>query len=273
MRRLGLFAITLGFACGTTATGFGAEPASAPPADFKLKIAVFTARAEPFHQLEIVVHKGRAYVFPAGPRLEVTLYDPDTARLEIFDLDRRVRTEVMLAKLEKFRTELHAAIAAASDRRAAKGGKANRVAADMSRDLIDPKFTAAFDAETRTLRLTNPTVEVDAKGDNEADPARLALIAGTLKALETLDAMNSPQGMPPFAQLEVLRVLIQEHHLRPAEISILYRLAGPPTKRRWAYVLVPELTAREIEALARVNGMRDRCKFLKYVDYQPAAAK
>ena len=113
------------------------------------------------------------------------------------------------------------------------------MAAAKSRDLIDPHFTATFDASARRLRLTNKSVEVDAQGETEPDGLRLALISQTLAALVKLDSLRDPQGIPPFPRLEALEALTAGHRLRPSELTFLYRLSGPPQKLRWTYRLEP----------------------------------
>jgi hypothetical protein len=56
--------------------------------------------------------------------------------------------------------------------------------------------------------------------------------------------------------------------LRPTEVSILYRLAGPPRKMRTTYLLVPSLTDRELEALARVDRLRRTAPSLSFTRYE-----
>ncbi len=229
-------------------TSGGAEPVPVQPADFKLVIERFGVQKEPLGTAELVVHRGRAFHFVSGADLEVIVFEPSTARLELVDLDHKTRSDVSLKKLDTFVEKLHGAIATANAKRDARGGKANQVAAAMSRDLIDPHFTANYDTSAHRLRLTNRSVEVEARGEAESDQPRLALIAQMLTALAKLESLRDPQGIPPFARLEVLEAMTAGHRLRPAELTFLYRLAGPPRKFRWTYRLEPKLTEREVEA-------------------------
>lgn len=246
----------------------GAAPDRVPPIDFKLVIENFGVRKEPLSTAELVVHNGRAFQFISGPSLEIVIHDLAGARLELVDLERKARTEVSLKKLDAFQVKLHDAIAAANSKRKSQGGRANEVAAAMSQDLIEPRFASTFEAPTRRLRLTNATVEVEARGDPEPDKARLSLITSTLAALTKLEALRDPSGIPPFSTLEALQLLTVEHGIRPTEMVFLYRLAGPPKKRRWTYHLEPNLTARELEALSRVELMMARCAYTRFELYE-----
>lgn len=260
---------------GPEAAGTTPTPASAStvPANFKLVIGTYGTGKTPIRKAEMVFVKGRAYLFVSEPALEVIIHDPKAERLEVLDLNRKIRAEVTLKKLQTFQANLHDAIAAACAKREAQGGRANQVAAAMSRDLIDPRLAAAYDPQTHRLRLTNPTVEIDAQGEPEPDEARLALIGSSLAAVVQLEMLRDPQGIPPFARLDALRVLTSEHRLRPTEMTFLYRLAGPPRKLRWTYRLVPELTDREVEAISRVQMMRDRCVLTRFERYERPRAR
>ena len=96
-------------------------------------------------------------------------------------------------------------------------------------------------------------------------------IGSCLTALARLGALRDPEGLPPFAQLEALRGLVTERHLRPVEITILYRLAGPPKRLRWTYQLVPELTDSEREAISRIEPLRASARYVRYRVYEPDA--
>jgi hypothetical protein len=80
--------------------------------------------------------------------------------------------------------------------------------------------------------------------------------------------MRDPELIPPFTELETFSALVGEKHLLPTEVSILYRLAGPPRKIRKTYRVVPALTKREIEALARVDQLRRSAPTLSFQRYE-----
>ena len=65
------------------------------------------------------------------------------------------------------------------------------------------------------------------------DPARLALIAESLASLAKLESFRNPADAPPYARLDTLAALAGARKLRPVEMSILFRRAGPvPGKER-----------------------------------------
>ncbi|WP_406701013.1 hypothetical protein V5E97_19695 [Singulisphaera sp. Ch08] len=249
------------------------RPGPIIPADYKLVIAVYGVAKEPISKTQLVVHKGRAFLFNPGPPLEVIIHDPSAERLEMVDLKRKIRSEITFKKLDEYTIKLHDAIAAASAKREALGGKGNQVMAAMSRDLIDPHFTNSYDAATHRLRMTNPSIEVEARGEPEVDEARWASIHSILVALTKMDAVRNPQEIPPFSKLEALHGLMVDHRLRPTELSFIYRLAGAPQKLRWTYQLEPSLTKRETEAIATVEAIHGLCRFARFSRYGPTERK
>jgi hypothetical protein len=50
-------------------------------------------------------------------------------------------------------------------------------------------------------------------------------------------------------------------------MAFVYRLAGTPQKLRWTFRMEPSLTARELEAIARVEAVRERCRFARFERY------
>lgn len=271
MRKVGTLAMlaTLSMA---VAMGADLEPGSRVPevpADFKLVFEKYGVGNDLLQRGELVFRRGRGYLFLSDPALEVVRHDPGSKRLEIINLGKKQRCEVTLKKLETFRANLRDAIAAACAKREAAGGRGNEVAAAMSRDLIEPRFKVVYDDAAHELRLTNPTVEVVARGEPDDDGSRRALIVSTLDALIGLESLRDPRAIPPFVRLETLRGLTVDHRLRPAEVSYLYRLSGPPRKLRWHYRLVAELTPREIEAIARVDLLFERSVPVRFERYEP----
>ena len=249
------------------------RPGPGVPADYKLVIAMYGVAKEPISKTELVVHKGRAFLFKPGPPLEVIIHDPSTGRLEMIDLKRKIRSEISFKKLDDYGNQLHDAIAAASAKREALGGKGNQVAAAMSRDLIDPHFAASYDSASHRLRLSNTTIDVEARGEPETDEARLAAIHATLAALARMDSVRDPQDIPPFPRLEALRALVVDHRLRPTELTFVFRLAGPPQKIRWTFRMEPSLTKRELEAIATVEAIHELCRFARFNRYGPTERK
>jgi hypothetical protein len=259
------FALVLGAVLGADApTGPGLPPLG----DFKIVVAMYGIRKEPMLTAELVVRHGRVFQFNSDATAEVIVHDPPTERIELFDMDRMVQTELTWKMLGEAEDRLRKALVQAIEKREKEGGRANRVSAEMSRNLTDPHFLTTFDAKTNHLRLTNPSVEVDVFGEPDRVAARLQIIASTLASSIKLESARNVELIPPFCRLETLKVLIGEQHLRPTETTFVYRLAGPPRKLRWTYRLVPSLTARELEALSRINRLREKASHVRYERYE-----
>jgi hypothetical protein len=247
--------------------GAAEEPPTAPPADFKLSLGLFGTEKTALVTGELVFRRGVAYQFLSDTREEVQIVDPTHARVVLLDLKRKRQTEITPAQLDAHLTRVRKAITTAIDTKTKTGGRSDRLAADMGRDLLDPKFEAIFDPTAAKLRLINPTVDVDTVGEPEPDPKRLALMKVVLTAFVKLGSFRDPWSLPPFTRIEALETFMTGHKLRPTEVSMVVRLSGPPKKVRWTYRLVSELTAREREAIARVDQLRALAKFVPYAVY------
>jgi hypothetical protein len=245
-----------------------APPQRKTPDDFKIRIAFYGVDKEPITTAELVVHDGIAYRFSSEMPEEVLIFEPDADRLEFLDLERRVQAEIQLTKIEAIQKVLHKAIEKAIRTHEEAGGRADRLAAEMSRSLIDPRLDQVYDPAAHRLRMTNRVVTVEATGEPEPDAARLSLIEEALAALTKLDSVRDPKAIPPFIRLEALHALTAGHQLRPAEMTYVYRLSGPPRKHRWTYQLVDSLTPREIEALNRVISLRERTAYVPFERYE-----
>jgi hypothetical protein len=243
-------------------------PLLLPPADFKLVIQLFGIRTAPIATAELVVRKGVAYQFLTEAPEEVMIIDPSPLRVVLLDIERKVQTELTSKTLDAEIGRIHQRISATIEKRERTGTRADKVAAAMSRDLIEPRFKESFNPATNRLKLTNGSVDVEAVGEPEPDQARLNAIVNCLAAIAKIGAVRDPENLPPFTRLDALRALAAEHRLRPTEMVFLYRLAGPPRKLRWTYRLVPELTDREREALSRVDKMRTDTPFVRYALYE-----
>jgi hypothetical protein len=91
-----------------------------------------------------------------------------------------------------------------------------------------------------------------------------------LGSIAKLGAYRTPDDLPPFAELEAIAALTGERHQRPTELAYLYRLAGPPRKFRRTYRLIPTLTDREVEAIVRVDRLREVAPNVRYERYRLA---
>lgn len=248
-----------------------APPEPGMPADFKLAVELHGVEKGAIATGVIVVRKGTAYQFLSTSRDEVQVVDPAGPTVTLINLRKRLQTQVTAAQLAAGGDRLRRSIETAARRREASDDRSERVAAAMSRDLIEPNFAARYDETAHRLHLSNPSVDVDAAGEPDADNGRLGLIEVCLSALARLNALRDPAGLPPFTVLETYHALIGTRHLRPTDVSVVYRLAGPPRKLRWTYRLVPELTDDEREAISRVDSLRASARFVRYNAFESAA--
>lgn len=244
-----------------------ASRAPAPPADFKLKIALHGVRKTPVATAQLIVHRGVAYQFVSEIREEVLVIDPASARVGLLDLKRKVQTEVSSKRLDAHLAAAFGKISAQVAKDEAAGTRAGRIDAAMNRDLIEPKFEESVEDGGRKIRLSNATVEVTAVGEPEPDGPRLAMMANGLAASLKLAAYREPDALPPFTCLDALRRVVTVHRLRPTEMDYIYRLHGPPKRLRWTYELVPALTDREVEAITRIEGLLKTARDVPFALY------
>jgi hypothetical protein len=245
----------------------GADDPPILPADFKIQVGEFALKKEPISTSDIVVRQGRAYVFPSDSK-EVIVIEPARKRLELVDVGRKVQAEVTFEALDESLEKIKKAFAKAADDREKLGGRGNALEASMTRDLFETRLDMTEARRPHRVRLFNPSVEVDADGEAEADAPRLATMAVTLASIAKLGAYRVPNDLPPFAELEAIAALTGERKLRPTRLTYLYRLAGPPRKFYRTYQLVPTLTDREVEAIARVDRLREAIPSLRYERYR-----
>ncbi|MDR3632339.1 MAG: hypothetical protein P4L84_00805 [Isosphaeraceae bacterium] len=260
-------AASLIFVYALVAQARGDEPRPGPPADFKVQIENFGARKEPVRRAELIVRKGRAYWLMSDSN-EVAVYEPAAGQIELLDLERMERTDLPLKKLDEALTRWRGVKLTATDKLQRAGGRANTLAAGMGRDLIEPKMEVTFDAASNRLRMSNPSVDVDATGEPEPDPVRRAFEADSLAWFLKLETIRNPEALPPYCALDALRGLTRDRTLRPLEITFLFRLAGPPLKVRWTYRLLPSLTAREHASVSKIDVAREHAKFVRFDRYE-----
>jgi hypothetical protein len=242
-------------------------PSPTVPADFRMTVGSHGAGPDPIYTEEIVVHSGRIYVLPSNSK-EVTIIEPSRSSLEILDVGRKVQTEITFQKLDESLVKLKTSLRDAIAKLEKQGGRGKLLEAQMTRDLFETRLEVTFDAKSNHLRLKNPAVEIEADGEAETDPARLAFIKSSLVNIARLGAFRAPNDLPPFVELETINDLIDQRKLRPTSIAYLYRLAGPPQKMRRTYKLTPTLTVREIEAIRRVDKLRESARSVRYDQYR-----
>jgi hypothetical protein len=247
----------------------GADDPPVVPADFKLMVGEFSLKKEPVSTSEIIVRQGKAYIFESDSK-EVVIVEPARKRLELLDVGRKVQAEVSFRMLDLTLEKIKTTLGEAAEAREKQGGRGNALEAKMTRDLLQKtKLAVAEDPKLHRVRLTNPTVEVDADGEPETDAARLAMVTVILESIAKLGAFKIPDDLPPFIELEAITAMTGDRKLRPTELTYLYRLKGPPKKFHRTYKLVPTLTDREVEAIARVDRLREAVPSVRYGQYRP----
>lgn len=238
------------------------------PDDFKIAFALYQVAEEPVDRGDLVFHRGRVYRFRHDSP-ELIIIKTTAREAEFLDIRGRDQASISFARIDLAMAALREALGQTIAELEKKGGRANLLAAAATRELLDPPLEVSFDDAKHTLHLQSQRVQVDAVGEPESDPARLAMIGEALVTLVKIDAMRAPDHRnPPFVQLTTLTDLTMKRQLRPSEITTLYRLGGPPLKYRWTYHLVPQLTDREREALARVEYLRLHASRLSFDQYE-----
>ncbi len=193
------------------------------------------------------------YYLETGSK-EVIIVDPAASMIRFLDVKLGVSSELAYrdldAGLAANRDEQRKVI----DSHARGKSRGERIDAEMRRDQVEPRFRPTFDEASNTLRMANPSVQVEARGEPEDDPARLAAIDGAVTTLAKLRAYREPEDLRHLVQLEAITSLVAGRKLRPAEFTYLFRLAGPPEKYRQTYLLVPEVTAEDRSGLDQIEA-------------------
>jgi hypothetical protein len=237
------------------------------PVDFKLVVRYFHAGADPIGVGEIVAFKGRAYQFTTELD-EFAFIDFAAAHVELINVKHHVQTRLTFAKLDDALTAQRKRLERTIEELEKQEGRAYRISVKKTRELVEPNFRVRFDEKAGRLQLTNETVEVDCTGVADANPARLNFIADAMDVLVKLGAARDPKALPPFTRLETTDLLIRQKKLMPTEFNFLYRLNGPPERKRWTYRLIPELKDRDFIGLARLDRCRAQFKVVSFSDYE-----
>ena len=246
-----------------------ADPAikTAKAPDFKLVVGFYGAGSEPVGVGEIVAFRGRIYQFTSDMREFIVLDFPEKTA-EFLDVKHRVQARLPIEKTEALVAAIRRRLGQRVQQLEATDDHANQVSARKTRDLIEPAFREKFDPKAHTLELSNGSVEIHASGVPDPDAARLALIGYALMTLARVNSSRDPESIPPFTRLEAISNLVGQKHLRPTELSFLYRLNGPPEKYRWTYRLEPALKDRDHIGLARLDRFREEAKVIPLADFE-----
>ncbi len=238
------------------------------PGEFKLKFTYDAIDRTQRERGEIFFVPGKSYQFLDGSD-EIVIVEPIRRAVRIVDLARQVQTEIsddhVAVELELIRAESRAIIGAEG----AGNGRANQIAAESERDLLEPRFVTSDNPTTGRLSMRNPSVQVEATGVPETNPATLAIVTEALTIDAELRAIRQPDTLPPFAQLDALHALLIDRRRIPTQMTFTFRLAATPKQYRWTYTIVPVLTDREREALGRIDGLLTTAARLPFKRFNP----
>jgi len=244
-----------------------AAPVPAEQGGFKFIFRELDVAGRKLHNGEIIVQGGRWYRIRNIDN-EIVIVDPKRRRVEVIDLTRKTQSDVSFARLEDRTALLKKTLRESVAKREAEGGRANKVAAKMAADLIEPGFKPARDDGGKNSKLKNESVEIDANGESDVDPKRVEEIGLVLSTLTRLESLRNPERIPPFAELEAIREVTANLKLRPTEIVYVFRLAGKPIKQRWTYQFVPSLTDREKAAIGRIIEVQGLARSQRFESYE-----
>jgi hypothetical protein len=231
-----------------------ATPAPPTPPEFKILWASFGVGEDPLAVYQMLTSRGKVYEF-RGNSAEVVVFDPSQKLIYVVDFKLRSKARITYREVDDRIATLRREAIEAADELERKTGRADRVAGTLKRIVVEPKFQANFDEGEHRLKLTNASIEIEARGEHEDDPARFAVLSEYLMEAVKLRTIRDPSDLRQFTEIETLSDLIEKHKLRPMEITFLFRLAGKPQKLRAIYRVVPEIPADERKNIAAVDAL------------------
>jgi hypothetical protein len=246
--------------------GAAKKPAPAKP-EFKLVVRYYHAGPDPIGVGEMVAHSGLIYQFSSELDEFVVINAAET-EVELINIKHHVQARITFARIEQAVASLRKKLLRTVEELEKQDARSARISGRKIRDLVEPKFRETFDKATGKLQLTNDSIEVECTGVSDADSPRLALIADAMDTLVKAGALRDPKSVPPFTRLAAQNLLLRQKQLRPTEINILYRLNGPPERKRWTYRLEPALKDRDFIGLARVDRCRREFRKVTLAEYE-----
>ena len=246
-----------------------AAPATAPaPAGptFRFAIQQFDAGKKPIGRGEVIASRGRLYYIEKSSN-EVAIVEPARKSIHLVDIKLGLAADLSYGDLDSGiaanREEHRKAVEAHAHSKA----RGERIDAEIRRDMTDPRFRVGYDEPSHMLRLSNPTAQVERRGEPDGDPARLAAIAEALGTLAKLRSYRDPDNLRHFVEVEAVSALVDGRKLRPIEMTYLFRLAGPPEKHRWTYSLAPEVTEEDRKGLDLIEVRLLRARHVPFDRY------
>lgn len=241
-----------------------AAPAVGPT--FRLAFQQFDSGRRLVGRGEVIASRGKLFYLEKGSN-EVVVFEPGRKGLRLVDIKLGVSADISYRELDAELAASREAHRKAVEAHAKSAARGERIDAEMRRDMSEPRFQVRYDESSRTLRLSNPTAQVEARGEPDDDAARFAAIAESLGTIAKLRAYREPDNLKHLIEIEAVSSLIDGRKLRPAEITYLFRLAGPPDKHRWVYTLVPEVTEQDRLGLDLIEGKLLKARHLPFDRY------
>lgn len=243
-------------------------PAASAPAgpSFRLAFQHFDVGKRPIGRGEVIASRGRFYYLEKNSN-EVIVIEPSHKSIHLVDLKLGLAADLTYREIDEAMAANRVEQRKIVEAHATSKSRNDRIDAEIRRDLSDPRFQVAFDEPAHTLRLSNPSARVEARGELEDDPARLAALAESLGTLAKLGAFRDPDNLKLLVEVEAVHALVEGRKLRPAEMTYLFQLAGPPEKYRWTYLLIPEVSDEDRQGLDIIEDRLVKSRHVTYDRY------
>ena len=235
--------------------------------EFKLVVRYFHSDPDPVGVGEMVAHNGLVYQFSSELK-EFVVINFAASEVELINIEHHVQARIPIDRIEQAVATQRRKLLRTAQGLEKQESRSARMSGKKTRELVEPNFREHFDQTAGRLQLTCDTVEAECTGVPEPDAARGALIADVMDLLVKVGAARDPNAVPPFTRIEAQSVLMRQKKLRPTEISFLYRLNGPPERKRWTYRLEPALKDRDFIGLARLDRCRREFKRVTLAEYE-----
>lgn len=242
-----------------------AQAASATP-EFKFVWAATGVGDDPMSVYQMLTSHGKVYEFRDSPKQEVIVYDMSQKVIHLIDLKLKAKARITYAELDQRLATLKRESIESAEELEKKKDRADRVAGALKRIVVEPNLREAVDEDGHRLRLTNSSIEIEARGEHDDNPARFEILKEYLTEAVKLRTIRLPDDLRQFTEIETLALVLEKQKLRPTEISFLFRLAGRPRKLRAIYRLEPEIPEKERQNLAAVDAILNSPKATMTLD-------
>ena len=200
LARLGVVTLSL------SATAGLAELAAA--AEFRIQTSLYMGGAKDPASKNLTLFKDDVvYDYIESPQ-EVTMFDPRRGRFVLFDVERRLRTEIPTKDVARNLQELRVHLANQKDNPVAKFFQA-------------PQFDTALAPETDELVLSSPLLTYRVTTLPVDDSAALMTYIRFANAYAQLNAVTKPGSMPPFPRMAMNEIL-KSRGVIPAKLEFTF---------------------------------------------------